>query len=162
MMLALAMVTLVEPYLTDPSSAGDAHKLMLVWLVKQLEPGSVMDVITWVGDWSCRGDRHAVYQYYGTFTRAMLTLFETWLGCEAVLPMTRFHRHMQVNEDVSFARAKEITLGNFVPVTRLMMSDVSEIYVTWIRPILEQLLACHVLSNFACPFYAEHLVLDFR
>ncbi|OLP92207.1 hypothetical protein AK812_SmicGene26011 [Symbiodinium microadriaticum] len=65
MMLALAMVTLVEPYLTDPNSTGD---------------------------------KHDVYKYYGTFTRAMLTLFE-------------------------------ITLGNFVPVTRLMMSDVSEIYV---------------------------------
>ena len=46
MMLALAMVTLVEPYLTDPNSTGD---------------------------------KHDVYKYYGTFTRAMLTLFETWL-----------------------------------------------------------------------------------
>ncbi|CAJ1439433.1 unnamed protein product, partial [Effrenium voratum] len=65
MMLALAMVTLVEPYLSSTESTGD---------------------------------KHAVYSYYGTFTRAMLTLFE-------------------------------ITLGNFVPVTRLMMQDVSEIYV---------------------------------
>ena len=46
MMLALAMVTLVEPYLTDPNSTGD---------------------------------KHDVYKYYGTVTRAMLTLFETWL-----------------------------------------------------------------------------------
>eukprot|EP00435_Cladocopium_sp_Y103_P069186 s44_g32.t2 len=65
MMLALAMVTLVEPYLSGPNSTGD---------------------------------KYAVYSYYGTFTRAMLTLFD-------------------------------ITLGNFVPVTRLMMQDVSEVYV---------------------------------
>lgn len=65
MMLALAMVTLVEPYLSGANSTGD---------------------------------KYAVYSYYGTFTRAMLTLFE-------------------------------ITLGNFVPVTRLMMQDVSEVYV---------------------------------
>ncbi|CAK9050166.1 Sodium channel protein 60E (Drosophila ion channel 60) (Drosophila sodium channel 1) (Protein smell-impaired 60E) (Sodium channel 2) (DmNav2) [Durusdinium trenchii] len=65
MMLALAIVTLVEPYFSDPNATGD---------------------------------KYAVYSYYGTFTRAMLTLFE-------------------------------ITLGNFVPVTRLMMQDVSELYV---------------------------------
>jgi len=67
MMLALAMVTLLEPYLSDPNSTGD---------------------------------KYAVYSYYGTFTRAIMTLFE-------------------------------ITLGNFVPVTRLMMQDVSEIYVVF-------------------------------
>jgi hypothetical protein len=29
------------------------------------------------------------------------------------------------------AAPQEITLGNFVPVTRLMMQDVSEVYVAW-------------------------------
>lgn len=32
----------------------------------------------------------------------------------------RFHR-----------QTEEITLGNFVPVTRLMMQDVSELYALW-------------------------------
>lgn len=26
----------------------------------------------------CSGDKYAVFSYYGTFTRAMLTLFDTW------------------------------------------------------------------------------------
>eukprot|EP00913_Durusdinium_trenchii_P001416 g1311.t1 len=47
MMLALAIVTLVEPYFSDPNATGD---------------------------------KYAVYSYYGTFTRAMLTLFDTWIA----------------------------------------------------------------------------------
>ncbi|CAJ1367062.1 unnamed protein product [Effrenium voratum] len=82
MMLALAMVTLVEPYLSSAESTGQGRS----------------GVCEMYGLNITLGDKHAVYSYYGTFTRAMLTLFE-------------------------------ITLGNFVPVTRLMMQDVSEIYV---------------------------------
>jgi len=44
------------------------------------------------------GDKHKVYEYYGTFSRAMLTMFE-------------------------------ITLGNWIPVTRVMMKNVTEAYV---------------------------------
>ena len=41
------------------------------------------------------GDKYAVYSYYGTFTRAMLTLFDAWTLMGSSIPKCQSHGECQ-------------------------------------------------------------------
>lgn len=70
--------------------------LIIVLMMLALFVGTLLE--SYLRDDASTGDKHKVYEYYGTFSRAMLTMFE-------------------------------ITLGNWIPVTRTMMNNVTEIYI---------------------------------
>jgi len=76
--------------------AWSSMLLMVVQMMLSLVMATVLE--SYFTDESWPGDKQKVYEYYGTFSRSMLTMFE-------------------------------ITLANFVPVTRVMMTNWSEAYI---------------------------------